>query len=164
MDSLTKFIEFVAILKLKKKNKITRLVDSGTSIANDILNTTPMIWGSVYSDDLETWDVTKPTEIKVPVGYTKMRLAFHVEFPVNNVGVRACRLKINGGVAIFSDKYVNLTQTVPAIDGITTHIHCCGLETDCDAGDILTIEPAQNSGGALNLIGAGSWVICEWFN
>lgn len=79
----------------------------------------------------------------IPAGFTTISVhcIFNASFAANGTGYRGIRLLVNGSSQV--------AQTIPGFASDTAIIVGTGYVV-VEAGDILTVEVYQNSGGALN--------------
>ena len=95
--------------------------------------------------------VTNPSRLTVPAGRAgKHRIAGHVAFASNSVGLRDIAIRLNGATFIAKDRRQASTTAGELTLSIST-------EYDLIAGDYVELVVFQNSGGALNISAAGNY-------
>lgn len=125
-------------------------VELTRAAATSIPNTTDttITWSAEVSD-IGGW-YTSGTDIivpsgAIPPGYTTIAAIAWVrgQFAANATGYRTMRLSVNGTPTI--------APTFPGISGDTAVVAYSYPILGLEAGDIITIDAYQNSGGALNV-------------
>lgn len=140
LDSRAQTTSFFGVALVRSSNQ---------SIAN--ATDVDTIWESVNVDQGTWWDSGTPAAITVPAaaippGFTTIFVACsgYARFATNGTGVRSIGFLVNGVV-------VEQRAVVGGISADVTFVPLPEVWAEVAAGDVITMQVTQSSGGALNL-------------
>lgn len=122
---------------------------AAVSIANNSFADFSWSASDIVSDPLVSWASGSPAQFKVPAGYTKVRLNVNAIWATQSTGNRWILFYLNGGTGTLigddvrgGQNEAGSTLVTPWITGLT------------GGTSFFTLQFAQSSGAALNLLGA----------
>lgn len=131
------------------------LIHNG-GVARQIANATVGVFlpfSNVEYDTNGFFNPAFPTRLTIPQGVTEVRLGAQLIFDTNQNGMRQLVIKKNypSGGGWYAGVPANNTRGVP---GTSTDINAWTPWIIVQPGDYFEVEPYQDSGGVLNMLGS----------
>lgn len=144
--------DLASITNARPEVEVQRVANQ--SIANNTVTAFSFDTEIVDNDNL--WTITpNPTRLVVPGSGNKTVIIFaSVTFALNTAGTRRLWFYKNGAIQVGG-----VYQAAP-VTGIETTLSGTYIK-NCVGGDYFEILPYQNSGGALNCVGAGTMIVFD---
>ncbi len=115
--------------------------------------------GETYDTDAFHDLVTNTDRLTVPAGVNIVRIHARIVWASNPTGYREVRLNKNGA----EDFGGQCRVATPAASGIETKVQFTSPPLYVVAGDYFNLYATQNSGGALDVLGAANGNLQSWF-